>query len=606
VLNTIIELISLLTPAQRKSLGHLQALVICMALMEIAGIASIAPFMLLVGDLSLLDRENFFSSLFHQSGIQNPYDFVFLLGLGSLVLLTLASLISMFTIWKLSMFGAAVGKDISDRLFNHYMSQSWLFHANTSSDQLTKQISSESQRVSDGVIMPLMNLNAKFVFVLLISVAIFVYNPLIAIISLATFAVAYVLLFTLVRSRLQRNGKTVSNALGVRFRLMNEAFGGIKDVLLLDRKQYFIDRFEEAGEKLAYARGNNTSLRQIPRYFVELLAFGALISLVLYLHLSEQGNLAVILPILSVYALAAFKLLPAIQQIYALSSEIKGNLPAYESIRKDLIASIKQENKIKKSYMSRLDVHEEDHLVIKQGIQMNQVTFIYPGKTKPVLNSLNMTIPAKSLIGFVGPSGSGKSTIIDLLIGLIEPQDGQLMIDNAPIDKTNKRSWQNSIGFVAQSIFLLEGSIAENVAFGIPRDEINLNQLNKAICLAHLDELVQSLDEGVNTKIGERGVKLSGGQRQRIGIARALYHDADVLVFDEATSALDGITEKIIMDAIYDFSGQKTMIIIAHRLKTVRKCDRIFMIEQGEVTAQGTFEELLKTNEQFRKMENYA
>jgi HlyD family secretion protein len=201
-----------------------------------------------------------------------------------------------------------------------------------------------------------------------------------------------------------------------------------------------------------------------------------------------------------------------------------------------------------------------------------------------------MTIPAKSLIGIVGPSGSGKSTIIDLLIGLIEPQDGQLMIDNAPIDKTNKRSWQNSIGFVAQSIFLLEGSIAENVAFGIPKDEINLNQLNKAICLAHLDELVQSLDEGVNTKIGERGVKLSGGQRQRIGIARALYQDADVLVFDEATSALDGITEKIIMDAIYDFSGQKTMIIIAHRLKTVRKCDRIFMIEQGEVTAQGTFE----------------
>jgi HlyD family secretion protein len=181
-----------------------------------------------------------------------------------------------------------------------------------------------------------------------------------------------------------------------------------------------------------------------------------------------------------------------------------------------------------------------------------------------------------------------------------------LVIDNTQITEQNKRAWQNTIGFVPQSIFLSEGTIAENVAFGIPEKDINLDQVNKALSLAHLDELVQSLDNGIHSKVGERGVQLSGGQRQRIGIARALYHEADVLVFDEATSALDGITEKMIMDAIHDFSGQKTIIIIAHRLKTVQKCDTIFMIDQGQVTAQGTFEELLKNNEHFQRMASHA
>ena len=247
-----------------------------------------------------------------------------------------------------------------------------------------------------------------------------------------------------------------------------------------------------------------------------------------------------------------------------------------------------------------------NHLSPKKNISLENVSFQYPGKLDLAISNVNISIEANSLVGIVGPSGSGKSTLIDILLGLIKPNQGQLKIDNIIVNNENRRSWQNTIGFVAQSIFLSEGTIAENVAFGVPDDQINLNQVEQALKLAHLTELVRDLEDGIHTKVGERGVKLSGGQRQRIGIARALYHRAEVLIFDEATSSLDGITEKMIMEAIHDFSGKKTIILIAHRLKTIEKCDNIFFIDEGRIDDQGTYQELIERNEHFKKMADHA
>ncbi|WP_265088499.1 ATP-binding cassette domain-containing protein [Psychrobacter immobilis] len=224
----------------------------------------------------------------------------------------------------------------------------------------------------------------------------------------------------------------------------------------------------------------------------------------------------------------------------------------------------------------------------------------------PALNNINIDIPINATVGFVGESGSGKSTAIDLLLGLISPNEGQLMLDDLVIDNKNRQAWQQNIGFVPQSIFLSEGSIAENVAFGLRSQDIDLLKVQQAIKLAHLAPLVARLTEGVHTKVGERGVQLSGGQRQRIGIARALYNQADVLVFDEATSALDGITEKVIMDAIQELSGQKTIVMIAHRLKTVKNCDIIYLMERGEMVEQGTYQQLIDNNPTFKKMAQYS
>lgn len=591
------QLHSMLTPSQKRRLYVMQVLIICMAVFEVAGIASIGPFMAVVSDTSLIETNNTLAALYEFTGSQTSTDFLILMGVGVLSLLTMASLLSIYTVWRLAMFGSKLGTEISERLYGHYLKQNWLFHAMGSSAKLTKQVAGEASRVSNSVIQPLLQISARLVLVAMIVIGIFIFNPIVAIAGFSIFAVAYLIIYTLVRSTLLRNGQTISRLGTTRFKLINEGFGGIKDVILLGRQKDFIDRFDDSSNTLAYVQGNNRTLEQVPRYIIELITYGALISLILSLILADEGNLSSILPVLAIYALAGFKLLPATQQIYVGMVQIKANISALDSIKKDLIDS--QSNSLQTdSTVSRLD--------LKDSIHLQNIEFTYPAKSETVLKKLDLTIKANSTVGIVGPSGSGKSTVIDVILGLIEPEEGKLLIDGSAINSENKRAWQNSIGFVPQSIFLSEGSIAENVAFGIAKTEINIEQVKRAISLAHLDELVSELPEGLNSLVGERGVQLSGGQRQRIGIARALYHEPDVLVFDEATSALDGITEKMIMDAIHDFSGQKTIILIAHRLKTVQKCDTIFMINKGELVDSGDYQTLIQNNSIFRNMANHA
>ncbi len=598
MLKLIKQIIILLNPSQRKRFYALQILVLLMAVMEIVGVASIIPFMALVGDMDQLQQDTIIAQVYQASNITSESQFVSLLGFVVLIMLIISAIISMFTTWMQSMLANKIGSEIADRLYTYYLMQDWLFHASGSSAQLTKKIAVETQRVTGHILMPLMYLNARIVLVLLMIISIFIYEPKVAIIGFSTFTIAYLFLFTVVRMRLQTNGRTISKVNEERFRLMNEAFGGIKDVLLLGRDSDFISRFNQSGVELAYSQGNNGALINVPRYFMELIAFGSMIAIVLYLIAYYDGDMGIILPILSVYALASVKLLPAFQNIYASIASIKSHSAAFESIHEDLANSTEAKLRALKS--------EKSYLYPKQQISLENITFAYPGIEDPALNQLNISIPANSVIGIVGPSGSGKSTLIDILLGLIKPQEGKLKVDNIVIDAKNCRSWQNSIGFVAQSIFLSEGTIAENVAFGIPEDQINLEQVHQALKLAHLDELLQSLAKGVHTKVGERGVQLSGGQRQRVGIARALYYEAEVLVFDEATSSLDGITEKMIMEAIHDFSGQKTIIMIAHRLKTVQKCDQIFFIDKGQVVDKGTYHELIERNKHFKNMAEHS
>lgn len=602
MLNQLKELYGLLTADQRKKLLRLQFLVVLMSFAEIAGVVSIGPFMALVGDMSQLQGAGMMAELYRASGFTEPRTFLFWLGIGVLVVLTGAALISMFTIWRLSMYGARVGAQLASRLYIHYMHQPWLFHASGSSSQLTNQIAQECERINGQIIKPLMQMNAKLVMALFMSVAIFLYNPLVAVAGLVIFSVAYVLLFRIVRRRLIRNGRSISEAQRLRFKLMGEGFGGIKDALLLGRQQVFTDRFDGASNRFAEAQGTTQALSQAPRYAMELVAFGSVIFLVLYLLAAHEGNLGSILPVLSVYVLAGFKLLPAFQQIYTSLSQIRGNLAAFDSLRNDLYASshghiLKQPTEQERA---------EQHLAPKQSIHLDNATFTYPGKLEPALKGLDIVIPVNQIVGLVGASGSGKSTAIDLLLGLIEPSQGQLLVDDQPVTSTNRRAWQNALGFVPQSIFLADSSIRENIGFGLPPDVINDEKVCHAVRLAHLDELIAELPDGLDTRVGERGVQLSGGQRQRIGIARALYHDAEVLILDEATSALDGITENSIMEAINAFSGKKTIIMIAHRLATVRQCDHIYLLSEGRVVDEGNYQSLLKRNRTFQRMAQHA
>lgn len=597
MLKLIKDLFSLLTNVQRKNFYLLQLLVVLMTFLELIGIASIVPFMTLLGNMELLNQKGWLSKLYIYSGIETPESFTFFLGVLVLIALSISTLTSIFTTYRLSLFASYTGTEMADRLYKYYMHQDWIFHTSNNSANLTKQIANETQRVTTLILMPLMQINSRIVFASALSLAIFVYNPYVAIIGILVFTSAYFILFKTVRKRLHENGIIISDAMAERYKLMNEGFGGIKETLLLGRQSYFVDNFDITGKKFAKAQGLNIVLAQAPRYLMELVAFGTLITLVLFLFKFYEGDLGEILPILSVYALASFKLLPAFQQIYAYLAQIRGNISAFDSIKNDLLFS-------QDIVYSKND--NQKKLIVEDNIKLNNIYFKYPGKKYYSLNGISLTIPINSVIGIVGSSGSGKSTMIDLILGLLNPQKGSLEVNNIKISNINKREWQNKIGFVSQSIFLSQGTIAENIAFGVLSNKIDFQQIDKVIKMAHLTEMIEQLSDGINTKVGERGVQLSGGQRQRIGIARALYHDAEILIFDEATSALDGITEKIIMEEIKNFIGQKTIIMIAHRLKTIVSCDKIFVLEHGKIIDSGSYDELITKNEHFKKMAENA
>jgi ABC-type multidrug transport system fused ATPase/permease subunit len=591
------KLYKLMTPVQKRKLALLQVLVIFMAFSEILSVLSIGPFMAIVGDMQRLNGEGVLAVIYRYSGAESPTQFLTWMGGGVLVILLFSTLVSTFTMWKLSKYGAKVGAELSDALFSHYMNKPWVFHIDNASSHLTNKISHECLRITNMVIRPALQMNAKIVLVSFMLTGIFMYNPIVALIGGVVFILSYFLLFISVRQRLSVNGNLISESQSFRFKLMNEGFGGIKDILLLSRQENLTQRFETESDRFAQAQGGNQALSQVPRYVMELVAFGSIISLILYLLSEHKGELGDVLPVLSVYALAGFKLLPALQQIYMSASQIKGNISAFESIEHDLAEkrfTSPRNNVADSKPPIRIDPENE--------ICLKNVRFRYPGKPRLILNELNLALPCKKVIGLVGSSGSGKSTAIDVLLGLLTPEQGVLTVDGVKIDQANIRGWQQAIGFVPQSIFLADSTIRENIAFGLPPIDIDDKKVKESIKMAHLEELVESLEFGLDTKVGERGVQLSGGQRQRIGIARALYHDASVLVLDEATSALDGITEKLIMEAIHDLSGKKTIVMIAHRLATVKECDLIYVLKDGRVVDEGTFEFLSANNKLFQKM----
>jgi len=333
---------------------------------------------------------------------------------------------------------------------------------------------------------------------------------------------------------------------------------------------------------------------------LELLAYGSIIVLILFsiVSTSSYENINNLIPLLAVFALAGFKILPALQHIYSSLTMIRSNLASYHNLADDLKASHMQINSAK-------TLKGNARLEFARELELRDICFKYPNSEKLILDNINLNIYPNQVIGFVGPSGSGKSTLIDILLGLIPPQSGSIKLDGEPISN-NHRAWQDIIGYVPQSIFLSDTSIAENIAFGIPLESIDIPRIHEVIKLAQLDTFVGDLPDGINTIVGERGVQLSGGQCQRIGIARSLYIDSNILFLDEATSSLDGVTESFIMDSINNLQGKKTIVIVAHRLTTVKNCDTIFYLDSGKIVDQGTFDELSSRHNFFRAAQNNA
>ena len=587
---------ALLSPSHRRGLLVLATLMLLSAIFEMAGIASIMPFMSMVADPGIVDHNHWLSLTYHRFGFDSPRSFMIFLGFVVLGVLFLSNLIAALTVWSILRFSFTAGRDLAQKMFSVYLNHPYVFFLNRNSSELVQNTLFEMGRTVNNVLIPLLTILARSTIALSILILLFSVNPSLALVAGTLLGGAYGLVYFGVRKTLARSGQEISRENARRTQVAYETFGGIKDIKILGREKTFFDLFQKPVERYALLQAQTQMISLLPRYALETMAFGGIIGIVLYL-LSTGENLSTTLPLISLYALAGYRLMPALQQIFANWSTVRFNISAVERISRDIEALPENAQK------QEVPPPATRRLSLQTAIELDRVTFHYPGREEAVLDDLSLVIPARTSIGLVGSTGSGKTTTLDILLGLLEPTGGSLKIDGQPVNRTNVRQWQATIGYVPQQIMLLDDTVLKNIAFGIPEQEIDRDKVVQAATLAHLHDFVTSdLREGYDTPIGERGVRLSGGQRQRIGIARALYHKPSVLVLDEATSALDNITENVIMEALNTLARDKTVIMVAHRLTTVRECDTIVVLDRGRVVDSGTYDALLERNDFFRML----
>lgn len=587
------DLLSVMNSKQRKKLYLLQLMVVFSAIFEVLSVLSIGPFMAIISNVELIKSNDIVSELYKLSSANTNIEFMFLVGVVVLIFMLISALTSIVTIWKLSMYAASVGSEFGDRLYEYYINMDYEFYTTINSAELVKKIATEVSRVTDNILQPLVQINARIATIVFISIFIFIYNPIVALLGVTILSAAYFTLFSIVKNKLARNGILISEYSKKRFSLMNEGFGAIKELQILGREDYFISQFRDSGRVFAASYGSSNSLYNIPRYFMEFIVFSSMIALILVLLKSNDSNLTAVLPVMGTFGVAAFKLLPSFQQMYSGAAQIRSHISAFIALKIDLESAL-----VNKHSFTKINPAEK----LNGNIFVDNISFSYKGSDKNVIKGITFDIPYKSSIGIVGFSGSGKSTLLDILIGCLSVEHGSVSVGGKKLCKSNARLWRNNLGYVSQMALIKDGTVSENIAFGVESVDIDMDKLRSASDMAQLTSWVDSLENGFDTRVGEKGVQISGGQRQRIAIARALYNDAEYLFFDEATSALDGITEKQIMRSISDMSGHKTIIMVAHRVNTIKECDRIYVLNDGHISANGTYSELIDQSDFFRKI----
>ena len=563
----------LLTPHERKKAVLLLFMMVAMALMEVVGVASVFPFLMVLGNPEMIETNHYLAIVNSAFGFEDHHSFLMALGLMTLAILLVTATVRIVTQYALSKFSSMRLHSIAYRLLNMYLYQSYDFFLKRNSSNMSKTLLSEVGEVVNNALTPGLNLLTYLLLTLVIVIFLVIVDPVLALILSGVFGGVYGLMYLTVHRVLGRIGKERKRANGKRFRVASEIFGGIKELKILGREKIYLKAFEESSWIYAKHQVTAQVLSQTPKFLIEVIAFGAILVIALYALRVEGNNLGQLLPVLGLYAMGVMRLKPALDQIYMALSKMRFGAAALDDVIRDL---------------QSLENHEE-HSIFKDNFRLpllkelsfQDVAFSYADTSSPALKNINLTIKANTTVGIIGTTGAGKSTLVDVLLGLLPPQIGMVLIDNEPLGIENIRAWQNSIGYVPQQIFLADDTVAANIAFGVPNDEIDMQAAEQAAKMAQIHEFVATLPKGYATKVGERGVRFSGGQRQRLGIARALYHKPDLLVLDEATSALDNETEAEVMRAIDSMSGQKTIIIIAHRLSTVERCDQLVRLFRG-------------------------
>ena len=597
MLSALHRLLDLFDRGERVPLLGLFCAIVATAFVQALSVASIVPFMTLVANPHAITENGWLGRIYAFLGFADPRQFLIAAGIAVLVLIIASNALSALTTWWSLRIVWSKNHTLSRRLLKKYLSQPYTYFLNANTAHLSRNILGEVQAVVQGILTPVMNGLAKLVVAMALTGLLLMADPRVAMIVAALLGGAYGLMYTATRRRQARIGQERLQANALRFKTAAEAFGGIKEVKVAGREQHFLRRFSAPSALFSRHMASNQIVSALPRYVMEPVVFGGALLIVL-LSLLAQRDVSRILPVVSLYAFAGYRLMPALQQVFAGLASLRFNLPALATLHNDLF--LDAPHVARSADMPPFTARAV--IAFEHVIQLKDVVFAYPGAATPALHNVSLEIPKNSSIGLVGPTGSGKTTLVDVMLGLLQPQKGTLCVDGRPVDAVAAGSWNRIVGYVPQHIFLCDDTLSRNIAFGVPDEEIDMQAVEVAARIANLHEFVVTLPQQYGTMVGERGVRLSGGQRQRIGIARALYSDPQVIIFDEATSALDGITEAAVMEAIHNIGRAKTLVMIAHRLSSVRQCDAIYMMEGGRVINAGTYQELIDSSSVFRAM----
>jgi len=584
-------------PERRDAFGVLTVVILAAAASALM-VFSVLPFLTVLADPSQIQASQGLSKLYSFFGFTNDYTFLAWLGASSLIAIVLSNLVLVLRAWAVERFSTMRIHALSRRLLRAYLSQPYEWFLDQHTSELSNRILAESQQAMARFFRPATELVAATLSVLSMLLLLIVIDPLTTFVAAVILGGSYAVIYVATKRYLARIGAERVRTNARRFRIVGEALSGIKDLKHLGVEESYGDLYDVPSRRTAEIIVLVKLLATLPQFFIQTVAFGGIILLCLMLlepdAMQSDGALGQIVPILGVFAFAGQRLLSEFQKIFQAMSYLRAGAAVIETIHNDLTAF----------GTTRYDITGPvAPLGLRESLRFENVAYSYPNAEQPGLDAISLEIRAGERIGIVGGTGAGKTTLADIMLGLLSPKSGRIIIDGRPLDPGNAEAWKASTGYVPQDIFLVDGSVAQNIALGTPPDKIDMARVREASRIAQIEQFVErDLLQGFETEVGEQGVRLSGGQRQRIGIARALYREADLILFDEATSALDTVTEREVISAVENLSDTKTVLMIAHRLSTVKLCDRILVLNRGRIAGFDTPDRLEAENSHYQKL----
>jgi HlyD family secretion protein len=574
----------LLDVAQKRQCAVVLVVSALAACLTVVGVAGIAPFFAVLADPTAIERAPMLAWLRHVVGGQTPESLLVRFGIAFVAVLVIANLVNVLAILSIGRFSQGVGARFHTLLFNEYLDRDLPFHARSNSAVLSTRVIQDVNRTVGGIIQSGLTLIGSAISIALIAAAVLVVNPLIGSAAALLLGSSYALTYALVRRRLIRNGTIVSQHWAARAKVIAESFATIKDVMLFGARPDRTAQVARQSRAIAAAQASTLAIASSPRYVLECVTGAGLIGAALWIY--GEAGAGQWLTQLAFLGFAAYRLLPALQQAFSAFARIRTERAGFESIADDLLRA-RQRAAPAGSQTGDAEWRGRP----RRAIRLTNVSYRHAARRPGGVEDVCLEIPAGALAGIVGPNGAGKTTLAELVLGLLEADAGRIEIDGIELNAANRNAWLNAVAYVPQQIALLDASIAENIAFGTPRDEIDSGRVVAAAQRAQLEALVRGLPEGLATVIGEHGVQLSGGQRQRVGFARALYRRASLLVLDEATNALDALSEEEVVALLRGLRGRCTVILIAHRSSALAACDLLFELDSGRLVAQRAFDD---------------